>query len=94
MSIANEKSGDPNKDWWAARSLVTNYLSNPAPFRDLSIAEANFEALLEKYLIESGKIHAFIRQAFSIEHCDLDVDIIDFLNEFAKDLVKNGLIKK
>lgn len=88
--MSNEKLGDPNKDWWAARSLVTNYLSNPAPFRDLSITEANFEAALEKRLIESGIIHAFIRQAFSNEYCDLDVDIIDFLNGFAKDFNRVG----
>jgi len=86
--------GDPNADWWEARAWVVNYLSNPAPFRELSIAEANFEAALEKHLIESGKIHAFIRQAFSAERFDLDVEIIDFVNEFAKDLVKNGRINR
>tara|TARA_B100000768_G_scaffold69827_1_gene67100 strand:+ start:1041 stop:1184 length:144 start_codon:yes stop_codon:yes gene_type:complete len=40
--------GDPNADWWEARAWVVNYLSNPAPFRELSIAEANFEALSRK----------------------------------------------
>lgn len=91
--MTNEKSGDPNWAWWQARSLVTNYLSNAAPFRDLTVNEANFEALLEKHLIESGKGHAFMRQAFSTENGDLDVDIIDFVNEFAKDFVNNGMLK-
>lgn len=91
--MSNEKVGDPNYRWWEARALVNGYISNTVPTRELSANEYNFEAALEKHLIESGKIHAFIRQAFSAEHCDLDVDIIDFLNGFAKDLVQNGRLK-
>lgn len=93
---------DPNKvgtfryseflSWWDARTLVDGYLSNGAPWQ-LTTDEYNFEALLEKHLIESGKIHTFIRQAFSAEHCDLDVDIIDFVNGFAKDFVQSERLK-
>jgi len=91
--MSNEKPGDPNYRWWAARSLVNSYISNTNPTIELSENEYNFEAALEKRLIESGIMHFFMRQAFSAEHCDLDVDIIDFINGFAKDFVQNGSLK-
>ena len=94
MTIPEQTSGDPNESWWKARGLVVSYLSNSSRFRELTVNEANFEALLEKHLIDSGKIHVFMRQAFSTEHCDLDVDLIDFVNDFAKAFVKEGRLVK
>ena len=92
--MSNETLGDPNKSWWEARALVNSYISNTNPTIELSENEYNFEAALEKRLIESGKIHVFIRMAFSDDDFDLvNVEIIDAVNGFAKDFVQNERLK-
>ena len=94
MTIENGKQGDPNWAWWEARALVNGYLSNTVPTRELSENEAKFETLLEQHLIYSGRLHKIIRMAFSDNDFDqVNVEIIDSVNNFAKALVKYGSLK-
>ena len=48
-----------------------------------------FEEALENHLVETGMAHAFMRMAFSANRFDLDVEVIDFVNDFALAFVKS-----
>jgi len=83
-----ESPVEPNFKW-ESRALVNNYLSNPSPIRPLTKTEAMFEEALENHLVETGMAHAFMRMAFSANRFDLDVEVIDFVNDFALAFVKS-----
>ena len=85
---------DPNKSWWEARALVKGYLSNTVPTIELPANEANFDILLEQHLMYSKKLHKIIRMAFSDNDFDqVNVEIIDSVNKFAKDFVQSERLK-